>query len=95
MRIYYITCDAKHLPENLLVIIVELIIMDSKAIFEQALNLKPVERVQLIEWLAHSLNEPDEDIDAIWAEEAEKRYEALKQGKVKTIPLEEIMKRYR
>ncbi len=69
--------------------------MDTKILLEKALNLRPAERLQLIEWLAQSLDKPDEQIDKIWAEEAEKRYQALKAGKVQTIPLNEIIQRYK
>lgn len=69
--------------------------MDSKTLYKEALNLRPAERLQLIEWLAHSLDKPDEKIEQIWAEESEKRYNALKEGKVRTIPLHEIIQRYR
>lgn len=67
--------------------------MDLKKFFKKALNLLHPERLQLIEWLAESLDQPDERIERIWAEEAEKRYEALVAGKVKTIPLDEIIKK--
>ncbi len=69
--------------------------MDSKIILKEALQLRPAERLQLIEWLTRSLDKPDDKIDQIWAEEAEKRYQALKDGKVKTIPLDEIIQRYK
>ena len=69
--------------------------MDSETLYEDALKLKPAERLHLIEKLAISLNKPDKDIEKIWAEESEKRYEALKAGKVKTIPLNEIINRYK
>jgi putative addiction module component (TIGR02574 family) len=69
--------------------------MDSKTIFEDALRLRPAERLQLIEMLIRSLNKPDEDIEKIWAEESEKRYKALEEGKVKTIALNEIIERYK
>jgi putative addiction module component (TIGR02574 family) len=69
--------------------------VDSKVIFQEALQLRPAERLQLIEWLAESLDKPDKKIEDMWAIEAEKRYEALVAGKVKTIPLDEIIKRYK
>jgi len=69
--------------------------MDTNLIFKEALHLRPAERLQLIEWLTKSLSKPDEKIEKIWAEESEKRYDALKQGKVQTIPLDEIIKRYK
>lgn len=69
--------------------------MDTNLIFKEALHLRPAERLQLIEWLTKSLSKPDEKIEKIWAEESEKRYDALKQGKVQIIPLDEIIKRYK
>jgi len=69
--------------------------MDSKTIFEDALRLRPAERLQLIEMLVRSLNKPDENVEKIWAEESEKRYKALEEGKVKTIALNEIIERYK
>ena len=70
-------------------------IMDTKSVFKDALQLRPAERLQLIEMLSKSLNKPDENIENIWAEEAEKRYKALEEGKVKTITLNEIIERYK
>ncbi|MBI5208304.1 MAG: addiction module protein [Candidatus Firestonebacteria bacterium] len=64
--------------------------MKTKILLEEALHLKPVERLHLIENLIQSLNNPDENIDKIWAEESEKRYDALTKGKVKTLSLNEV-----
>ncbi len=69
--------------------------MDSKTLFKQALHLKPAEKIKLMEWLAQSLDKSDSQINQIWAEESEKRYDALISGKVKTIPLDEIINRYK
>jgi len=69
--------------------------MDTKSILKEALQLRPAERLQLIEKLTQSLDKPDKEIEKIWAEESEKRYQALKKGKVDTIPLDEIVKRYK
>ena len=69
--------------------------MDTKSILTEALHLRPAERLQLIELLTKSLNKPDEKIGKIWAEESEKRYKALKAGKVKTIPLSKIVWQYK
>ena len=69
--------------------------MDTKSILTGALHLRSAERLQLVELLTKSLNKPDEKIEKIWAEESEKRYKALKTGKVKTIPFSEIVLRYK
>ena len=70
-------------------------IMDTKRLFKEALNLRSADRLQLIEWLSESLDRRDKRIEQIWEKEADKRYQALVAGKVKTIPLDEIIKRYK
>ncbi|MGP8212708.1 MAG: addiction module protein [Syntrophobacteraceae bacterium] len=64
--------------------------MDSRDILEQALRLKPEERFLVVEGLLKSLDEPDQVLDAIWAEEAEKRLKAYREGRLKGIPMEDI-----
>jgi putative addiction module component (TIGR02574 family) len=49
-------------------------------------------RIELVEKLLNSLNPPQKKIDALWANEAEKRVSELKTGKVKSIPGEEVFK---
>ena len=66
--------------------------MISKEILEQALKLKPDERFMVVEGLIKSLDEPDISLDAIWAEEAEKRLKAYRTGNLEGIPMEEIFK---
>jgi putative addiction module component (TIGR02574 family) len=66
--------------------------MSSKELLAQALKLKPEERFMLVEGLIKSLDEPDSSLDAIWAEEAEKRLHAYRAGHLKGIPMEEISK---
>ncbi len=69
--------------------------MDAKSVLKDAMSLRPAERLQLIEMLTRSLSKPDEDIEEIWAEESEKRFKALEEGKLKTISLKEIIERYK
>lgn len=66
--------------------------MSGKEILEQALKLKPDERFMLVEGLIRSLDEPDASLDAIWAEEAERRLKAYREGKLKGIPMEEVFR---
>jgi putative addiction module component (TIGR02574 family) len=49
-------------------------------------------KTELIERLIKSLNPYQEDIDKLWAEEAERRVEELKTGKVKPLPGEEVFR---
>jgi putative addiction module component (TIGR02574 family) len=66
--------------------------MGSKEILKQALQLKPEERFTVVEGLLKSLDEPDNKLDDIWAEEAEKRLKAYREGRLEGIPMEEIFK---
>ncbi len=44
------------------------------------------------EGLLKSLDEPDKDLERIWAEEAEKRLSAYREGRLEGIVMEEIFK---
>jgi putative addiction module component (TIGR02574 family) len=66
--------------------------MGSKEILEQAMALKPEERFMIVEGLLKSLDEPDRKIDEIWAEEAEKRLAAYREGRLEGVPMEEVFK---
>lgn len=66
--------------------------MSSKDVLEQALKLKPAEKFMVVEGLIKSLDEPDSSLDAIWADEAERRLKAYRANKTEGIPMEEIFK---
>ncbi|MCU0645164.1 MAG: addiction module protein [bacterium] len=61
-----------------------------RVILEQALKLRPVDRYFIIEGLLKSLDEPNKTIDEIWALEAEKRLQAFKEGRLKTLTYDEV-----
>ncbi len=64
--------------------------MSSIDIMEKALKLKPEEKFVLVELLIKSMDEPDQKLDAIWADEAEQRLKAYRNGKLQGIPIGEI-----
>lgn len=64
--------------------------MSMKDLLAEAMKLKPEERFTLVEGLIKSLDEPDKKLDEIWAEEAEKRLTAYREGKLEGIPMEDI-----
>lgn len=66
--------------------------MSAKGLLDEAMKLNPEERFTLVEGLIRSLDEPDKKLDEIWAEEAERRLKAYRQGKLEGIPMEEIFK---
>ena len=59
------------------------------------LTLIPSERAALIDKLLVSLDKSDHEIERQWAKEAEDRIDAYDQGKIKSISLEEVLKKYR
>ena len=66
--------------------------MSAEEILRQALELKPEERFMLVEGLIKSIDEPNKEIDDLWAEESEKRLKAYRKGKLEAIPMKEIFK---
>ena len=66
--------------------------MSARALLEEALRLKPEDRLALVEVLIESLDEPDRRLDEIWAEEAERRLRAYRQGALDGVPMEEVFK---
>ena len=53
-------------------------------------TLPTEEKFQLFEHLQCKLIPEQDELDRIWAEEADRRYQAIKSGKTKTIPMEEV-----
>jgi putative addiction module component (TIGR02574 family) len=65
-------------------------------IMSAALALPPSARAMLAEHLLESLDAEDQErIDALWAEEAERREKEIEDGIVTPIPGEEVMDRLR
>lgn len=63
---------------------------------EDALKLPEKARAELARVLLLSLGEPDEATDeAVWAEEAERRYAELEAGVVEAIPNEQVFREAR
>lgn len=66
--------------------------MKNAEILERALQLPPGERFILVEGLLKSLDVPDPELDRIWADEAEKRLKAYRDGRLSAVPIEEVFK---
>jgi putative addiction module component (TIGR02574 family) len=64
-------------------------------IIKEALTLKPSEKAQLIDELISTLDKPDNEINKLWAKEAEDRIDAYDQGKLKAESLEKVLQKYR
>jgi putative addiction module component (TIGR02574 family) len=62
----------------------------AEKLFREALGLSPNERVGLVEELLKSLDEPDPNLDALWAKEAEDRLRAYRAGEIKSHSADEV-----
>ena len=60
---------------------------------QKILNLKSCDKIKLVELIMESLDKPDQEIEAKWVKESEKRYDAYKAGKLKSISYQEVMDR--
>lgn len=47
-----------------------------------AITLPPIQRAELIESLIESMQHSDKEIEALWADEAEDRIDALERGEI-------------
>jgi len=63
-------------------------------VYKEALIMKPVEKVQLIEKLILSLDMPNKSIEQQWEKEAESRVQAYKEGILKTVSSQEVFAKY-
>ncbi len=64
-------------------------------ILDQALELSPSERADVAEKLLFSLDNPDSEMDKLWAKEADNRVEEYNKGNLETISAEEVFTKYR
>lgn len=64
--------------------------MSVHELLEQALDLKASDRFIIVDELIKSLDKPDQEIEAIWANESENRLEAYRKGELKTVSEEEF-----
>lgn len=59
-----------------------------------ALQLGVEERAQLAGRLLLSLDEPSEsELESLWLEEAERRLEEFREGRVRSVPADEVFRR--
>ena len=66
----------------------------AEALSAQAVKLPPEERMEVVERILDSLDEPDAALDALWAKEADDRLAAYQRGEVKALALSEVIAKY-
>jgi putative addiction module component (TIGR02574 family) len=70
--------------------------MQVQTLMAEMLRLSPEQRAMLAAELLSSLDTPDTgDIEAMWLQEAERRYEAYRSGQTRGIPAEEAFRQAR
>jgi len=67
--------------------------MSTEDLIAEAQSLPLEERVAMVDTLLRSLNPPNSDIDARWAEVARQRWDELRSGEVEAVPGEEVFAR--
>ena len=52
------------------------------------------EKLRVLDAILTDLDKPDQEIDQVWAEEARKRWNSYKTGRLQTVSYEELMRKY-
>jgi len=68
---------------------------ETEEIAKKIEELPDTDKALLVDMILAKLDQPDAELDKIWAEEAAKRWPAHKEGRLKTLPYDEVMARYR
>jgi putative addiction module component (TIGR02574 family) len=66
----------------------------AEALSAQVAQLPPEERMEVVERILDSLDEPDATLDALWAKEADDRLAAYRRGEIKAIALADVIAKY-
>ena len=69
--------------------------METQEILNRVLELPAADKARIADELRASLDQPDEVIDALWKKEVEDRIAAYRSGALKSVPLEEVLAKYR
>ena len=66
----------------------------SETLSARAAQLAPEERIQLVERILNSLDQPDAALDVLWANEASDRLAAYRRGEIKAVGLSDVIAKY-
>ena len=66
----------------------------AEALSAQVAKLRPEERMEVVERVLDSLDEPDATLDALWATEAGERLAAYRRGEIKAVALSDVIAKY-
>ena len=62
--------------------------------YKEVFDLKPLDKIHLIDQLLLSLDLPNSELDKIWAEEAERRIDAYEAGTTQSTDVYEVLSKY-
>jgi putative addiction module component (TIGR02574 family) len=68
--------------------------MTVKRVYKSVQSLRPTEKAQLVEMILTDLDQPDKEIEKAWVEEANRRWDELRSGKVKPLTYQDVMGKY-
>jgi len=66
----------------------------SSELAEKIKSLPDTDKIELVDSILMQLDKPDPEIDRIWADEARKRWQAYKEGKLEAVSYEKVMEKY-
>jgi len=66
----------------------------AETLIAQATKLPLEERMEVVEQILDSLDQPDATLDAIWAREADDRLAAYRRGEISAVALSEVIAKY-
>ena len=66
----------------------------AEALTAQVANLPPEERMEVVERILDSLDQPDAALDTLWAKEAGDRLAAYRRGEIKAVALSDVIAKY-
>lgn len=66
----------------------------AEALSAQAAQLPPAERMEVVERILDSLDQPDTALDTLWAKEADDRLAAYRRGEIQAVALSEVIAKY-
>ena len=66
----------------------------AEALSAQAAQLPPAERMQVVERILDSLDQPDAALNTLWAHEANDRPAAYRRGEINAVALSDVIAKY-
>ncbi|MFA9240506.1 MAG: addiction module protein [Candidatus Paceibacteria bacterium] len=65
------------------------------SIYDEAMSMKPLEKIHLIDELLKSLDLPNQNIDELWKREIEDRIKAYDKGEIESVSIDEVFSKYK